>query len=1143
MKNNIVFRVNRRRHSAVKKECIRFIMKVSALIISTILFTGQMLLATPGNSQGNEKTLISISFKNTPIQQVFAAIEAKADVVIMYENTGTLKKAKTTISVKNMKVADILDLLLKEHALKWNIRENIIRVEAKKASQAGLLQPTASSFATASPVSEPFVLSIKGIILSPDGEPLAGASVRIKGTNSGVSSDAAGRFTIEADPGQTLIVSFTGYKEKEITITANMPSQLLSVTLERADVTMEELVVIGYGTQKKVNLTGSVETVSEKQIANRAQPDLSNLLTGQVPGLTIVQNSGQPGRDGGTIRIRGIGTLGNNDPLVIVDGVEASYSNIDPNDVESVSVLKDASASAIYGVRAANGVLLITTKRGKTGKPTLSYSNLFGFQKATRLPSYANSADYAFLYNEALVNDGGSRLYTDEEIEKYRNGSDPDNYPNSDWVGSLFSESGFQQNHHLGINGGSRDSRYNISLGYLDRGGLVANTSNQRYALRVNFDQDISRRFKVKVNLAASRQSITDPSMNLGDLVHRAYRESPTVAIKFSNGNWGGYPYDHNSTAIARDGGYQKTVNNIFTGSLNAEYELVKGLKLRGIAAATNNNYKYHGFTKNLQLYDFDVVTTSVRSYVGDARSETLDINLQAFLDYQRSFHDIHNVTALLGYNQISTTYDDLTGGIYDLPNNSLDQLNAGNKATVLNSGYASDYRLRSYFGRFGYNYKERYLLEANFRYDGTSRFPENNRFGFFPSFSAGWNIAKERFFPATSWIDNIKLRGSWGRLGNQEIGNYAFLPTYALGVNYTFGGVLTPGVAENGSLANEIIRWETSTETNIGIDAEIFKGKLSFTAEYYDRKTDDILLNLPQPSILGGYPPTVNAGSVSNKGFDFILRHQNKIGQVGYWVNANFSYVKNKITDLAGGDTPGRSVGDPVNNIYGYVALGLFQTQDEVNNAPDQSATFGGAQPGDIRYLDFSGPDGVPDGVINSYDRKSLGSSFPSKSYGFQLGANYKQFDFSLSGQGVADVANYLGGQAIQPFPNSGKVLNAHFDRWTPENPDAAFPRISLSAASRNYGSINSFFVRNASYLRIRNIQAGYNLSASLKKLNISKLRIFVNVDNPFLFTSFYDDFDPEAPAYPTVGWLSYAAGNYYPQVTIYSAGLNITF
>lgn len=1070
---------------------------------------------------------VTLKGEQLKLEHVFNKIRQQTGYNFLYKNE-VLNTAKTVTINSTASLAGILEELFEDQALTYSIIDKTILVKRKSGSL--------------SDKSEAIPLDVKGKITDEKGTSLPGATIRVKGQGTVTVSDQDGNFTIRGiDDNAVLVVSYTGFVTSEFSVAG---SSSISIVLKADLQKLSEVVVVGYGKQKKVNVTGSVETVNEKQIAGRAQQDISNLLTGQVPGLTIVQNSGQPGRDGGTVRIRGIGTLGNNDPLVIVDGIESSYSNIDPNDIESISVLKDASASAIYGVRAANGVLLFTTKRGKTGRPTISYNNYFGVQDATRLPDYASSADYAFLYNEALVNDGASPLYSDDDIRQYRDGSDPDHHPNSDWVGSLFSESGFQQNHYLGINGGSENTRYNISLGYLDRGGLIANTSSQRYSMRVNFDQDFSKRFKIKLNLAASRQQILDPSMNLGDLIHRTYRESPTATIKYSNGNWGGYPYDHNSIAIARDGGYQKTFNNIFVSSLNAEYEIISGLKLRGIAAATDNGYKYHGFTKNLRLYNYDVVTTTFRSYVGDSRSETLELNLQAFLDYSHSFNNIHNVSALLGYNQISTTYDDISGGIYDIPGNSLDQLNAGNKATVLNSGYASDYRLRSYFGRLGYNFKEKYLLEANFRYDGTSRFPSDNRFGFFPSFSAGWNISNESFFPGTGWIDRIKLRGSWGKLGNQEIGNYAFLPTYALGVNYTFGGSLVPGVAENGSLANENISWETSTETNMGIDAELFKGKLSFTAEYYSRKTDDILLNLPQPSILGGSPPTVNAGSVSNKGVDFILRHQNQAGQFGYWMNANFSYVKNRITDLAGGDTPGRSVGDPVNNIYGYVAMGLFQSADEISNAPDQSATFGGAQPGDIRYQDIGGADGSPDGIIDSYDRRSLGTSFPEISYGFQFGASYKKFDFSVNAQGVGKVSAYLGGQAIQPFPNMGKVLNAHFDRWTPENPEARFPRISLSTAARNYGSVNSFFVKNAAYLRIRNIQAGYSLpSAIVNRIKVRKLRVYLSVDNPFLFTSFYDDFDPEAPAYPTVGWLSYAAGNYYPQVRTITAGLNLTF
>jgi len=1066
---------------------------------------------------------VTVDVSNRPLKEILKVIESKSQYRFFYNESLKGLEKIGSLQVKDATIDKTMSQLLINSTIDYKLEKNNIVVLVSKNSE-----------------NKSLTKRITGIVTDQKGEPIIGASLLIKGTKSGTITDVNGNFSLDVENRSSIIISYIGYSSLEVEIGSQ---KNIVINLKENLEELDEVVVIGYGTQKKVNLTGSVEMVSAKQLADRPAQDVSNLLTGQVPGLTVEQSSGQPGRDNGTIRIRGIGTLGNNDPLVIVDGVESSYSNLDPNDIESISVLKDASSAAIYGVRGANGVLLITTKRGKSGKTTITYNNSFGVQNPTRLPKYANSANYARLYNEALVNDGGSAKYSAEDIQKYKDGSDPDFHPNSDWVNSLFSQTAFQQQHFLGINGGSDNSKYNISMGYLNRNGLIANTSSDRYNLRVNFDQNFSTRFKIGINMSASRETITDPSMSIGDLILRAYREAPTATIKYTNGNWGGFPYDHNSTAIARDGGYQKENTNTFLFTLNAEYIILKDLKIRGIASATDNTYKYHAFTKQLQLYNNDVVTTTYRSGVSDSRSENLEVNLQGFLDYSHSFNDAHNIKALLGYNQISVTYDQIGAAINDLPNNYVDQLNAGNAATWSNYGSAIDYRLRSYFGRLNYNFKEKYLLEANLRYDGTSRFPQEKRFGFFPSFSAGWNVTKESFFPANDWFNNLKLRGSWGKLGNQEIGNYAYLPTYSTGVNYTFGGTLNPGIAENRSLKNQNISWETSAESNFGIDADFFKGKLSLTADYYVRQTNNILLSLPQPSVLGGYPPTVNAGGVSNKGIDLIIKHRNKIGAFGYWVNANLSYVKNKITDLAGGDTPGRSVGDPISNIYGYEAIGLFQTQAEVNNAPSQTSTFGGAQPGDIRYKDISGPNGIPDNIIDQFDRKSLGTSFPEINYGIQIGGNYKDFDFSVLAQGVGNVSRCLTAQAIQPFPNMGKVLERAVDNtWTPTNPTASFPRLSLNTASRNYGQTSSYFVEDASYLRIRNIQIGYSLPVSvLNKIKMQKLRVYFSVDNPFLFTSF-KDFDPEAPQFSTVSWQG-PAGNYYPQVTTITGGLNLTF
>ncbi|QEK51064.1 TonB-dependent receptor [Pedobacter aquae] len=1070
---------------------------------------------------------LSLSARQTSLEDVLKQFKTQTSYDFLY-NPDLVEKygLPVTLDNKNMDVEEALVKIFQNQPyLSYVIDQKTVIIRPKKETSNSTLIIQ--------------LIEVKGKITDDKGDPLPGATVGIKGTTSGVVTDINGMFTLKAvNPQSILVITYTGFTTEEIQI--NGRTQLV-IVLKQDIQTLKELVVVGYGTQKKVNVTGSVETVSSKMLENRPATDVSNLLTGQVPGLTVIQNSGQPGRDQGTIRIRGIGTLGSgNDPLIIVDGVESTMFNVDPNDIDNISVLKDASASAIYGVRAANGVIIISTKRGLAGKTNITYNGYTGFQQATRLPKFLGSVDYALLLNEAIINDGGIARYTEEEIEKFRNASDPVNYPNSDWVNGLFSESGLQQNHHLGLRGGTEVSKYALSFGFLNRGGLIPNTSSDRYALRANFDQDFSKKFKISLNLSGTRVETDDPSISVFDLVHRAYREPPVVPIQYAPGIWGAYMNEHNSIAQAKEGGYRKEINNKFISTLSGQYEIIKGIKLRGLAGVTNQWTNLNTQAKTLNLYNAydDVLQTypvarSFRSFFSADRSETLELNLQSFLDYEHTFNSVHNLKVLLGYNQISTKTNWIGANIFDLISNDLDQLDAGNADTETNYGSAIDYSLRSYFTRLNYNFKEKYLLEFNLRYDGTSRFPATNRWGWFPSFSAGWKISDETFFPEFNWLDNLKFRGSWGQLGNQEIGNYGFISTYVPGVNYSFGGQLVPGIAEKGtlpgtSLFNRRIRWETTSITNIGFDAEFFKGKLSLTGEYFVRNTDDILLPIDQPFILGVFGnPTVNAGAVSNEGFEFVARHQNKIGVVNYFVNGNFSYVRNEITDLGGRDGPGRAIGDPIQNIYGYVADGLFNSQEEVYNYPSQ-AVLGSAAPGDIRYKDLNG-----DYLIDAKDRKSLGSYFPKINYGLQMGVIYKNFDASIAAQGVGEVYNLLSGQATHPFVNGAKALDMHLNRWTPENLNAAYPRLSLATASRNTVP-NSFFLQNASYLRIRNLQVGYTLPKGvLKQLKLERFRLYFSADNPLLITSF-EGFDPEAPL---------GDGNYYPQVMTITGGLNINF
>ena len=968
---------------------------------------------------------------------------------------------------------------------------------------------------------------ITGKVVDATGMPIIGANIMEKGTLNGTITDLDGNFSLEVKPGAILLVSYIGYNEQAIPV-GDQTHFNLRLTEDTQH--LEEVVVVGYGTQKKVNLTGSVSNVKADLMENRTSSSPVNMLTGNVSGVTIVQNSGQPGADTGTLRVRGVGTLGNSEAMVIVDGVESSMSNVDPNDIENISVLKDAAASSIYGVRAANGVILVTTKKGKVGKPIVSYNVYVGWQDATRMPKYLNSYDYATLINEAYTNDGYSPLYSQEQLDKFRNHSDLDHYGDSDWLDSLLSEGGFFHNHHLSINGGTKDIRYSISFGFHDKDGLIPNTNYNKFNVRSNIDAKINNRLDVSLNLAAYRSRQAEPAEGMANIIHYAFRETPVTPIQFSNGNYGLFKNEHNSVASALNSGLTKNYNNNFMGSASFGYKIIDGLTLRGNASTTFNLADSHSFLKSMKFYNADspepIKTT--RSQVVEQDNKMLEVNLQAFLDYAKTFGK-HDVKALLGYSQLYNQVKILGASRKDLPmNNNLGELNAGGPNTQENEGTQLEYALRSVFARVNYAYDNRYLFEANIRYDGTSRFPDDKRFGAFPSFSGAWRVSEEDFFNV-SWMDNLKLRVSWGMLGNQEIGDYAFYNTYLFGQNYSFGNVLAPGVSINTTMANTHITWEKTNQLDVGIDADFFGGKLGFVGDFFIKNTKDILLQLPIPSIVGVEPPMQNAGKVRNTGVELQVTHNNQVNDFHYNLTANFSYVKDEITDLSGGDTPGRSVGDPINNIYGLVCEGIFQNENEIKAHAPQ---VWGAQPGDFKYKDVNG-----DHVVDQNDRVSLGSYFPKINFGLRIGMEYKGFDFSALMQGAAAVKGIVKPEIGRAFYNGGKATEAHLDRWTPENTDASYPRVSMTQSNRNWNT-SSYWAQDASYLKMRNMQIGYTFPTSmLGKTGISRLRLYCSIDNLFTISGF-DGADPEA-AFLNNGYR----GSYYPLTRNYSFGVNLSF
>ncbi|GGF67399.1 SusC/RagA family TonB-linked outer membrane protein [Wenyingzhuangia marina] len=981
---------------------------------------------------------------------------------------------------------------------------------------------------------------ISGVILDTEGQPLPGATVVEKGTNNGVITSFDGDFNLNVNDQAILVVSYVGYISKEIQLGSE---KSLTIILASDMASLDEIVLVGYGTQKKVNLTGSVSSISSKEIENRPITQASQALSGLASGVTVQQGSGRPGNDGASIRLRGIGTFSGagNDPLVLIDGLAGSLNDVDPNNIKSISVLKDAASASIYGTRAANGVILIETKRGRKGELTVSYNGYIGTQKVTALPDFVDSATYATLRNEANANMNSGPSYTDAEIEKFRNQSDPDNYPNVPHLKNLLkSGSGLQMSHNFSFSGGDEKNSYLFSLGYLDQDGIIAENNYKRYNFQLNFDSQIKKNLKLTANLSGYSANTEEPRHIGGDMTNMmnfAVRQGPIFAGKKSDGTYG-YQDNYSPQAWLDSESFTNRKNKLFLGGTELAWDFMKNFTLSGKVGYRYTNYRDKEFLSDLQ---FDA-----NKYVGPNSlrvSSGFDntITLQSLLKYAVNV-DKHSIAALAGFSQEEFHSEFVSGYRDDFPNNLLYEINAGSSSNMQNSGSAGEWGLRSYFGRINYSFNDRYLFEVNGRYDGTSRFITDGRWGFFPSVSAGWKVSEENFLKEVKWIDNLKFRASWGQLGNQNIGNYPYQNVIDLGQNYTFGGSLVSG-ARLSTLSNANISWETTTVTDLGLDVNLFDGKFSMVFDYFDKITSDILDVVSVSGVLGLNPSTVNAGEVRNSGFEVLLNYQDKIGDVNFSISPNFSYTNNRVTKLSTGLNQdinrGLFVGHSVNSTYGYVADGLFVDANDVANYPTQPYA---AEPGFVKYKDISGPDGVPDGKVDAtYDRKVIGSYFPKYSFGANLQADYKGFDISVLLQGLAGFNRQIGAYQAYAFYNGGQIQQWQADnRWTEENPDPNAEYIKLTSLNQGSGTIrpSTFWDRNASFLRIKNVQIGYNFPKPLlDALKIQKLRIYVTGQNLHTFNSFYKGWDPE---------MSQSTGDnspFYPITSVYTLGLNLNF
>ncbi|WP_460635219.1 SusC/RagA family TonB-linked outer membrane protein [Larkinella harenae] len=971
-------------------------------------------------------------------------------------------------------------------------------------------------------------LSISGTVTDESGAGLPGVSVVLKGTTRGTTSDGKGAYQLNVpDASAVLVFSFVGYLPQEVTVGNRT---IVGVKLEADTKSLSEVVVVGYGTQKKVNLTGAVSSISSEDLVRRPVGQTSAALQGMMPGVTVTQRSGRPGGDGGSIRIRGVGTTGNSDPLVLIDNIEGSMNSIDPNLIESVSVLKDAASASIYGSRAANGVILITTKRAKANRISVNYNNYIGWQTPTNLPKMVNAIDHMLLTNEAYINVGRSPLYSDDLIQKYRTEgpANRDLYPDTDWQKEVLTGSGLQQSHFFSINGGSEKIRFLTSAGYLDQKGVIENSSFRRYTLRNNTDIQLSNKLSARADLQIVAATTLEPGRSSEEVFHWMNRIPANQIGINSNGTWGDGWNGDNPIAMSRDGGTRK--NNSPYVMLNAAlvYKPVESLTAEiayspKYALSINKN-----FNKAIQAYKPDgslSFLAPARSSLTETTDRSLYTTLRATLTFDKAYGD-HGVKVLGGFSREDFRNDNVTGYREGFLLPDYQVLNAGASDLQRASGGASEWALQSAFGRINYDYKQKYLLEANARYDGSSRFATGRKYGFFPSVSAGWRISQEAFMlPLSNTINELKLRASWGQLGNQLIGNYPFMSSLQFGP-YSLGGQIVNVVALN-TLANSEISWEKTEMTDIGLDMTLLSN-LSITADYYYKRTSDILLTLDIPAIIGLGAPSQNAGIVDNKGWEFGINYKGVVRDFRYDIGFNISDVKNKIIDLRGVNTVGLTAnreGYPIGSLFGLQAEGLFQTVDEVAAHAQQ---FGVIKPGDIKYKDQNG-----DGIINGDDNVVLGSTIPRFTYGSTLNGYYKGFSLNIVLQGVGKTDGLLNEQGIMPFFLGGTVQEQHKDHWTPETPNATFPRLAFSEANNEKNS--SFWMRNAAYLRLKNIQIGYNLPMTLtKKAGINSVRVFANGQNLLTWDKFWDGYDVESPV---------GTGRIYPQVKMVSVGLDVNF
>lgn len=1092
--------------------------------ISTFLLMVCVFCSYAGNAH-SQNAKVSIRMNNVKLDKILNEIENQTDYLFIYNNQVDINKI-TSVKVKNEAVAQVLDRILSGTGINYELEGThiILTTEAIKDLHAQQQAKT-----------------VTGTVTDVSGEPIIGANIRIKGTTTGTITDIDGNFSIEAEPQSVIEVSYIGYLTQETVINNQKSIRFL---LKEDTKTLDEVVVIGYGVQKKADLTGSVANINTEKLNTQSNANIGQALQGKIAGVDIVSQGGAPG-SGTRIMVRGIGTLNNASPLYIVDGMYMnSIDHINPNDIASIDVLKDASSAAIYGSRAANGVIIVTTKEGSNteGKPIIDLSVNLGISTASKFLDMLDAKGWAEVTTIARQAIGKPALDMATDLA---------NKPDNDWQDIMFRPA-LMQNYNLSVKGGGKYSTYYTGLGYFNQDGIVKDTNYQRYNIQSKNDYKRGI-FSAGTNLIISFSHDKPLHQELrGGMIGTILQSVPTLE-KYDDTREGGYGGTYGDVvniphplAIIDDNIMDRYNENVkIFANLYAQIELFKGLKYK---LNLTPDFSFERYKNYLNKYDFGLATNSI-TQLTERQRRRRNILVENLLTFDRTFGE-HKISALAGYTYQDSRFRHIQAYGEGLPQ-GLEEIDA---ATTNRSNEGNSWRsvLTSILGRVFYSYQNKYLFTATIRRDGSSKFGKNNRYGYFPSFSLGWNVAEEKFMENVHWLDQLKLRGGYGVLGNQEIDNYQYSSTITTGINYPDGngGLLQGAFPKN--FANPDIKWEETAMTNVGIDFMAFNNRLSLTADYYVKNTKDILLTVPIPISSGGAnDPIRNAGKIRNNGFEFNLGWMDQPNpDISYGINLIGSFNKNKVIamgsesgSIKGGSTNQNittsetKAGYPIGGYWLISTAGYFNSQEEVDAyAKDGKKIQPAAEPGDIKFVDANN-----DGVINDDDRVFQGSPFPDFTFALNGNMRYKNFDLSIGLQGVLGNKIYNATrQTLEDVTKGSNFLASCLDYWTPENKNASHPRLTWDDPNRNTRAESDRYLENGSYLRLRSVQLGYTFPQTWFKGAIQHARVYINAENLFTITS-YSGYSPDVNA-DNANYRGF--DNFiYPTNRTFMLGLNVTF